>query len=354
MERRFWRKRAHFRRMAGILLVLAAAAGLSGCSEEAASGEIFLMSTVITQMSVYGPQSGEAVEAVNDLLRELDQKLSLYQEDSEINRINRAAGEAPVSVSDYTFRLLQEAKGYSELSGGRFDITIAPVSLLWGIDTDHARIPEPDGLAQALQLVDYRKLILNEEEQTAFLEREGMSIDLGGIAKGYMAAAIGETYAAYGVTGALVSVGGNICTYGRKPSGEPFVLGIRDPLQESANAILGKLEVTGNTVVATSGAYERYLEQDGVRYHHILDPQTGYPAETDLLSVTVVSADGGLADFLSTTLFMAGRETVKEYLDHPDFQVIAVDQDRRIWLSDALADAFTLLSATYTMAPKGE
>lgn len=346
---RLWSK------ICSVLLAVFLLAGMTGCSmeQEPASSEIYLMSTTIRQLQVCGSRNQQAVEAVNARLAELDQMLSLYQEDSDIDRINQSAGQAPVRVNEYTFTLLSAAKEYCERSEGLFDITIAPLTTLWGIGSDHARVPEPAELDAALALVDHRALILDEAEQTAFLQEPGMAIDLGGVAKGYMAAAIGEIYEEYGVTGAIVSIGGNICTYGEKPNGDGYVLGIRDPLGRSESSILGTLQ-TGDTVVATSGAYERYLEQDGTIYHHILDPKTGYPAKTDLLSVTVISPDGGLADYLSTVLFMAGSEAIESYRNHEDFQVIVVDAEKRVHLSDSLKDAFELVSDDYVLAEEQE
>lgn len=334
-----------------VLLTCCLTVGLFGCcvDEQPSSGEIYLMSTTVRQQQVYGLNSERAVEAVNELLVELDRKLSLYQTDSDIDRINQNAGKEPVKVDEYTFTLLSAAKEYSAASEGRFDITIAPVTMLWGIGSDHAHVPDEVELAEALSRVDYRKLILDAGEQTAFLQEPGMALDLGGIAKGYMAAAIGDVYREYGVTGALVSIGGNICTYGEKPDGSAYWLGIRDPLGKSSSSIMGKLQ-TGESVVATSGGYERYLEKDGMLYHHILDPKTGYPVETDLLSVTVIAQDGGLADYLSTVLFMAGSEAIESYRNHADFEVIVIDREQKVYLSDSLTDRFEILLDDYRLA----
>lgn len=314
------------------------------------------MSTYVSQQ-VYGLKKKQAAESVNQLLVSLDKKLSLFQADSDISRINQNAGVAPVKVDDYTFSLIEAAKRYSELSGGeagpsyrrRFDVTIGPVTLLWGIDTDHPAVPEEKMLNNALALVDCEKMELNFEEQTVFLRERGMALDLGGIAKGYIAKRIGEEYLSYEIPSALVSIGGNICVYGQKPGGVPYKLGIRDPLSEQTSAIMGKLTVSENMVLSTTGAYERYFEQDGVRYHHVLDPVTGFPAESDLLSVTVLSEDGGLADFLSTTLFIAGTQAMPSYLNDSRFDVIIIDNKKNIYLSDRIQPNFELTGEGYRM-----
>ena len=245
--------------------------------------------------------------------------------------------------------MIEKAKKYSELSQGRFDITIAPVTLLWGIDTDHARTPSPEEIREALLYVGYSRILLDAEKQTVFLQKQGMKIDLGGIAKGFISQAIGNEYQKFEIKSALVSIGGNICTYGKKPDGNAFTLGIRDPESVSGEGLCGKLKAF-DTVVSTSGAYERYFEQDGKKYHHIFDPQTGYPAESDLLSVTVVSKDGGLADYLSTTLYAAGSSFIPNYLNDSRFSVIVIDNQKKVHISKTLADSFELAGDGYSLA----
>ena len=306
------------------------------------------MSTLVTQQ-VYGTRKKEAMEAVNRLLSTLDKKLSLFIVDSDIDRINQNAGIAPVEVESDTFALVAQAKKYSELSKGRFDLTIAPVTLLWGIDTDNARVPSKEEIEEALTRVDYRNVQLNTEKQTVFLQNKGMKIDLGGIAKGFMAGVIGDEYKKYDIQSALVSIGGNICIYGVKPDGSPYTLGIRDPESASGEGLCGRLKAS-DEVVATSGAYERYFEKNGKRYHHIFNPKTGYPVESDLLSVTVIAKDGGLADYLSTTLYAAGSEFISSYLNDGRFSVIVVDAQKKVHVSKALAGRFELTGSGYELA----
>ena len=324
---------------------------LSGCraQEQPEETELFAMSTYITQ-KVYGPEKTEAAQAVNDLIQTLEEKLSLYIEGSDVSRINQNAGVSPVKVDAYTFELLQTAKEYSAASQGSFDITIAPLTLLWGTTGDNPRVPAQSEIDAVLPLVDYANLQLDEENQTVYLTEKGMAIDLGGIAKGYIAGRIEEEYEKWDVTSALVSIGGNIDVFGRKPDGSRYTLGIRDPASQTGILIIGKLQAE-DCVVATAGAYERYFEQDGVVYHHILDPNTGYPAQTDLLSVSVISEDGGLADFLSTTLFMAGREHIEDYIHDSRFDVIVIDKQHNVYVSDGIRGRFELTNTEeYTLA----
>lgn len=325
-------------------------------STEPEKTELFVMSTYVTQQ-IYGSQKKQAAQRVNELLTELDAKLSLYQPNSDISRINQNAGIAPVEVDEYTFELIQTAKRYSQLSGGtddskyrrRFDVTIAPVTLLWGIDTDHATVPTSEQLTTALALVNCENIQLDEENSTVYLKEKGMALDLGGIAKGHMARRIGEEYKKFDITSAMVSIGGNICVYGRKPGDIPYKLGIRDPKSSSSSAIMGTITVPEDLVLSTTGAYERFFEQDGVRYHHVLDPTTGYPADSDLLSVTVLCEDGGLADYLSTTLFIAGKEALASYLNDSRFDVIVIDSEGTVYLSDRIQSWFALTGDGYQM-----
>ena len=339
-------KRKWYSVAAGLLIAF----GSGGCTsqQEPVNAELYVMDTQVTQQ-VYGTDAEKASEAVNQRLSELEQLLSLYVESSEISKINENAGKTPVKVDTYTFELLKKGRDFSEKSNGLFDITIAPLSTLWGITSDHPKVPSENEIASALNHVSYQNLILDEDAQTAFLKEEGMAIDLGGIAKGYFCEEIESIYADYDVDSALISIGGNIYTYHTKPDGSPYRLGIRNPLSDSANDLMGILS-SHDEVVATTGTYERYFVQDGVRYHHILDLKTGYPCDSDLISVTVVAKDGALADALSTTLFLAGKEAIASYINHPDFSVIVIDEENRVYVSPSLADRFTIEDDTFTRA----
>lgn len=337
--------------ISGLLALLVVLGLFSACkAEEPAKSEIFALNTYVTQKEVYGKEKQAAVDEVNEFIREVEQKLSLYVTGSDVDRINQNAGISPVKVEDYTFELIQTGKRYSKLSDGRFDITIAPLTTLWGITSENPRVPSQEEIDAARKLVDYQKIRLDEAEKTVMLEEKGMALDLGGIAKGYISNAIKEIYDRHSITSALVSIGGNIDTYGRKPDGKLFKLGIRDPKDRTGMDYIGKLQVE-NKVVSTSGAYERYFtdEATGKTYHHILDPKTGYPADSDLQSVTVISDNGGLSDYLSTTLFMAGREHIADYIHDGRFDVIVIDRDDNVYLSDGIRDSFELTSEDYLL-----
>ncbi len=297
------------------------------------SGQFFIMNTVV-EYALYGGNAKEAGPEIMRQLRDYENQVSLYLNDSEIARINQAAGVAPVAVSARTMSTLKTVKNYCSLSGGLFDVTVAPLVEAWGITTDHPQVPDQATIDKLRQLIHYQDILLDEEKQTVMLAKKGEAIDLGGIAKGMADTIVRDVCAKYEVSGGYVSLGGNIITMGKKPNGKPFAFGVKDPRGKPTDYILS-LELEDMSM-ATSGDYERYFEKDGKRYHHIFDPRTGYPADSDLISVSVIAKDGGLCDYLSTTLFIAGKQNSMALLDRQDFSLILVDQAKNVYVSDAL------------------
>lgn len=295
----------------------------------------FMMDTVVTQQ-LYGREAEEAEAAIRQQLADLEDRLSLYREGSEIAAINQHAGGDWVTLSQETYDLLERCVSFCQESQGRFDITVAPLTTLWDVTSEDPKVPEEAEIQQAQALVDYRDLQL--EGQKARLSRAGQGLDLGAVAKGYACDVILQTAQQYQLSGGYVSVGGNVVVLGEDPTGKAYRFGIRDPLGEPSEAI-GTVSLTGETM-ATTGTYERYFEVDGKRYHHILDPETGYPAESDLLSVTVISQDGTLADYLSTALFLQGEAAVREHLDEAEYALVAVTAQGEVLLSSRLRGNF--------------
>ena len=302
------------------------------------SGITYAMNTVIEQ-KWYGESADTVYTGMETKIREIESVLSLHLSQSEIAAINENAGVQPVEVSQRTFDLLQRAKELSEQSDGAFDITIAPVVELWGITSDHPHVPTDEELAQAMALMGLEDLVLDEEACTAYLTRPGMAIDLGGIAKGWTADQLREYARELGAERGYVSLGGNLMIIGERPDGDPFKFGLRDP-QGDASTYLGTVTLEDGCTMATTGGYERYFEEDGIRYHHVLDPRTGYPADSDLLSVAVISKDGTLADYLSTTLFVQGLEAAKAAAGSEDYALVMVDQENNVWISGLLRGNF--------------
>ena len=326
---------------ASALAVLLGAGILRQRAAACYSTSSFAMSTVITQQ-VYGPHGEEAAGQVTQALAQFEDRLSVFEGESEISRINAAAGKEPVAVSEETFALIRRSLDLSAQSEGAFQITIAPLTQLWGITTDHPRVPTQQEIDAVLPLVDDASVVLDEAAGTVFLPQEGQAIDLGGIAKGNACTLAAEIYEEQGVRSAILNIGGNVYVKGRSPEGDRFRIGFRTPERGSQSYIASvALE---DQVMAVSGGYERYFETaDGTRYHHILSPETGYPAQSDILSVGVVSSDGTQADFLSTTLFVWGDARTREFMEeHPEIGVIFLNESGELVVSKMLEESFRL------------
>ncbi|MCI5801863.1 MAG: FAD:protein FMN transferase [Oscillospiraceae bacterium] len=324
---------------AALAVLLSAGALWDSMQEEKESvfSAQFIMDTVVEQR-LYGKNAKEAVKAAEDALRAFEKEFSAHRQDSVIAQINRAAGQEAVPVSERAFELISRSRRYGELSEGLFDVTVAPVTLGWDITGENPHVPEPGKLAELLALVDYRDILLDAQAQTVMLRREGQALDLGGVAKGAAGDLARQTAQEYGVRSGYFSIGGNVAVIGCRPDGKDFRFGVRDPLG-SAEEYIGTVAFPNRTM-ATSGTYERYFVQNGKTYHHIIDPRTGFPCESDLISVSVISADGALADYLSTALFIAGKDAALARSSDPDFDFILVDRDKNVYLSDGLREVF--------------
>lgn len=317
---------------------------LSGCSAgvQEASGSIYAMSTIVSQrVWAQGDGADKARLEAEQTLNRFEAQFSLYREDSEIALLNAAAGIAPVHVSEGTYRLLEYAKELSLQHPQEFALTIAPVTLAWGVNTDAPRVLGKEEREALLPLIQDEQLVLERTEDacTAFLEQPGQGVDLGGIAKGAACDAVREVYRRQGVQAALLDIGGNIMAYGRKPDGSAFEVGLRDPQggQQSAMGVL-RLE---DQVVAVSGGYERFFEVDGERYSHIFDPKTAAPAQSNLEEVAVISSRGTDADFYSTTLYVGGLDQALRYMRQGGC-AIAVTKDGTVYASQSLQGSFRL------------
>jgi len=296
------------------------------------------MGTVMTHR-VFGEYAEECLAAVCEEVRHLEGLLSRFLSESEISRINRSAGIESEPVSFSTYQVLAKAVEFSRNCPGRFDVTIAPLVALWHIARETLAQPPESAIQQALPLVDYRALVLDPGQMTAGLRHAGQSIDLGGIGKGYAGDRILEVFKQYGVLSAYSNLGGNVVTFGAKPDGTPWRVGIQHPRRQ--DSLIGSVSVAGHTVV-TSGDYQRcYTDRQGKNRHHILNPATGYPAESGLVSVSIVSQNSLAADALSTTLFVAGMEKGLESLKKfPHTEAIFVDAGLRVYITPGLRYRF--------------
>ncbi len=298
------------------------------------------MNTEITYRA-FGENAASAVTEAKAALLRLESILSRFMPGSEVSMINQNAGKGYVNISSETFEVLSCASRLSEISEGLFDITVGPLVDLWRYNHSF-QVPEDEEIRHALSLVNYRDLMLNPEEQSASLRRAEQSIDLGGIGKGYISDCLVKTLQNYGVVSAFVNIGGNVSTLGNKPDGSYWSVGIRHP--RYSGCLIGAVKVTGQAVV-TSGDYERYfVDGTGKRRHHIINPTTGYPVESGLISVTVVAESAMVADGLSTSVFAAGIDGGLGYLTRfPGVDAVLVDNNQRVFITQGLKETYQMV-----------
>ena len=335
-----------------LLWILLAALLLAGCgggsnqnsgAEQADSGEaksasrdFFAMDTYMSVLA-YGENAENAVDDAVKEVNRLEQLLSAADPDSEVGQLNE---NGSATLSEDGQALMEASLALFRETGGRFDITVYPLVELWGFTGGNYRKPSEEEIRSTLPYVGAESIRYEEADGAVSFARDGMKIDFGGIAKGYTSAKIVDIFQSAGIRSGLVSLGGNIQALGTKPDGTPWKIGIQDP--EDSAALIGVLAVADEAVI-TSGGYERYFEEDGTRYHHILDPETGYPAGSGLLSVTIVSRDGTMADGLSTSLFIMGKEKALAFWRErrEQFDVILVTDSREILVTAGLKDRFS-------------
>ena len=312
------------RKMAVCGLTLLLFFTLCGCGAQRQAGEWFAMDTVMTA-AVYG--SADALDAVEAETYRLDALLAAQKDDSEIAAVNDGAEV----VSEETAALLRRALEIAAETNGAYDPTVYPLMRAWGFTDGNYRVPADAELDALLQTTGWTEVSV--DGTTASLPG-GFALDLGGIGKGYAAGRCKEILKAHGVTSALLSLGGNVSALGSKPDGTAWTVAIEDP---DGGDYLGTVQIADQCVV-TSGGYQRYFEQDGVRYWHILDPETGKPARSGMKSVTIVSADDTLADALSTALFVMGPERAADFWrEHrAEFGAVWLTDDGRLFVTEGL------------------
>ena len=312
--------------------------GLTACtkSETKITKEIMAMDTYMT-ITCYGVEAKEATELALYEIERLDKLWSVGNPESEVNRLNTGTD---MNLSEDSIKVIEKSRYIYDTTDGAFDITIRPLMQLWGFEKGVLNIPSENEVKETLNLCDFKKLsvdidVLNIEK--------GMGIDFGGIAKGYTSSRLMDIFGEFNIKYAIVSLGGNIQCYGKKPDGSAFNIAITNPDPSDNNGILGSLKV-GEKAVITSGGYERYFtdENTGKKYCHIIDPRTGYPAESDIQSVTIISTDGMLADGLSTACYVMGLEKSADYWrEHKsEFDFVILAEDGIVYVTAGISDYF--------------
>lgn len=300
-------------------------------------------------IKLYDHISDITFEKVFNRLKNIENKMSINKDESEVIDINNASGAGYVKVSDDTFEVIKKGLYFSSLYN-KFDISIGPIVKLWNIsfdDAKNARIPGDSEIKAKLPLVNYKNVILNETEKKVMLKKKGMMLDLGGIAKGYAADEAVKVLKEQGVLHAIVNLGGNVMTLGGKPDGTDFTIGIQHPFDDRGDYV-GTVRVRDKTVV-TSGIYERYIKVGNKIYHHILDKSTGYPIDNNLLSVTIITDKSVNGDGLSKVFGLGVKDGMKFIETLDNVEAIFITKDNKIYITPGLRDNFKLTDTSFKL-----
>ncbi len=317
------------------LILLIFSAAFSGCGKsEEYSQTIIAMDTPMT-ITAWGDGAEDAVKAAEKEINRLDGLFSVTNENSEIYKLNK---DKSLKVSEDTYDLISSAENYGEFTGGALNIAIYPVVREWGFTTGEYKVPDDSKLDELKNDVDSSEINIDEASMTVSLG-EKTEIDLGAAAKGYTSQKIMDIFKDMGVEAGLVSLGGNVQCMGEKPDGALWTIAVADP--ENEEDYVGLIKIDEGAVV-TSGSYQRYFEENGKRYHHIMDSATCRPAENDLSSVTIVSEDGEAADAFSTALFVMGREKATAFWreNKDQFDAVFITKEGKVYITEGLKANF--------------
>ncbi len=319
-----------------ISAMLSALLFLTGCSAESSpepvQGTFFAMDTMM-DFTIYG-ESG-LIDQSESLIASLESLVSVTDTGSELYAINQTGSG---TLTGKASSLMEQALEICRRTGGALDISVYPIVRAWGFTTGSYQVPDEETIQSLLPLVDYTQIQYDAATGVVTLP-EGMEIDLGSVAKGYAGQLAAQMLREHGVQSALLNLGGNVQTVGTKPDGSPWQIGIKDPQGEDAMMVLS----VEDQAVVTSGGYERYFEQDGQTYWHIMDPSTGHPADSGLLSVTIVGKQGIICDGLSTSLFVMGLEKAADlWAQSCDFEAVFVTASGEVYITEGLQDRFAL------------
>ncbi len=301
-----------------------------------ASETVFAMDTAMT-ITAYGDAAEEAVEAAAEEIAKLDRLFSVTNPESDISRLNSSKS---VQVSEDTYELIKAAAAFSEKTEGTLNPAVYPVVKAWGFTTGSYRIPDKEELEALKEHIDPNNITFDDETMTVTITDPQGEIDLGSVAKGYTSSKISQIFKDMGVESGILSLGGNVHTIGRKTDGSQWRVAVLNP--ENQSEYTGVITTEGKAVV-TSGNYQRYFEENGKLYHHIIDPASCAPAESGLSSVTIISEDGTAADAYSTALFIMGEEKAAEFWrkNSEDFEAVLITTDGKIYLTEGLENSFT-------------
>ena len=359
----------HLKKILIILLMIILFSGATVFSlfkEEEASTTVFLFDTII-KIKAYGNNSNAAVKSAVQRITEIENKMSAYKEDSEISNINKNGYKNDIVVSEDTFKVLEKSLYYSNITQGHFDITVKPLMDLWGFGTGEFNLPDEESIKNTISYVGYQHIRINPENLSVSVNHNKVGIDLGAIAKGYAGDEVIRILKENGIESAFVDLGGNIVVMGEKRQSiwqellnnifrrnqalgenKKWKIGIQDPVKQRGSP-MAAIEVN-NKAIVSSGAYERNFEYDGRLYHHIINPFTGYPAKSGLISVTIISEQSIEADALSTGVYVMGEDKGLKLIESiPGVEVIMINDRNEVIVSQGLKNKVEILSPDYYM-----
>jgi len=300
-------------------------------------------------ITLYDHASAGSLDSCFARLREINARMSVRDPGSELDAVNDAAGKGAVPVTDDVFAVVRRALELARLSNGLFDPTVGPLVRLWGINTDHARVPSPAEVKAALSLVSWKDVVMDDTARTIELRRPAMSLDVGGVAKGYAADEMVRILAQKGARSAIIDLGGNVFAMGSKPDGGPWSIGIQDSWG-TRGALLGVVQVRNRTVV-TSGVYERFFQENGKRFHHIMDTRTGFPVDNGIVSATVVADTSFAADGMTLTLLSMGPGRGLALAHRLGLAAVMVASDRTVYTTPEIRAFFRITDPSFHPAP---
>ncbi len=328
-----------------IILFIASRLMINKKVNESTSKTNYLMGTIV-KLTIYDNLEDEEIfEKVFEKIRKIENKMSLNIKSSETNKINNRAFSERMKISEEMNFVLEKSIEYSKLSKGYFDVTIGSLVELWGIGSEDAKVPSNQEIEQAIANIDYKNIDLNKDGIS--LKKDNILIDLGAIAKGYAADQVADYLKTQNIEKAIIDIGGNIYALGSKTEDTAWTIGIQNPFNEARGDFLGTVNVSNKSIV-TSGVYERYLEESGKKYHHILNPFTGYPVENELMSVSIISDRSIDGDALSTSVFSLGLEKGYKLVESlENVEAIFVAKDKYVYLTKGATDIFELKNTEF-------
>ncbi|SDL86823.1 FAD:protein FMN transferase [Halarsenatibacter silvermanii] len=316
----------------------------------------------VNTIRVYAASEEEgktAVDQVFERLQEIDRKLSIYDEDSEISAVNQQAGKESVEVSRKTYEILEDSIHYARELEGSFDPSIGALTLLWGWGSEEGpSVPDEEEVRETLDFVDYNKIEMQENNNQVSLAEEGMRLDLGAIAKGYASVEARQVLKDNNIDSAFVNLGGNITLMGMKPDETPWRIGIQHPRSDRGEVMaavdVDEEELETSEAVVTSGDYERYFEEDGEEYHHIIDPETGYPTVHEIISTTIVTDDPIKADAYSTGVLVRGMDGLEFVEETENMEAVFISENLDVFATSGVRDRLELFDEEFEMVDMEE